>query len=194
VDNYILIGLPNCGKSTLGRRAAEILGVDFYDTDVLARERAEGKRRFVPMSMAFAAAFTEEEENVVVELARNAQRSVIATGSGTPLGAFNAYILKKMGIIVYIERDPDVIIADMRENKRPSLILEHTETHETINMREFAVTQYAENCPDYEAIADVVLDNNGGEDAGVEKLVKIIEKYESQRKSSKQKNMRECHP
>jgi shikimate kinase len=36
--NYILIGMPNSGKSTLGKKAADALGMQFYDTDKLATD------------------------------------------------------------------------------------------------------------------------------------------------------------
>ncbi|MGL4943940.1 MAG: shikimate kinase, partial [Thermoguttaceae bacterium] len=40
-NKYILIGIPNSGKSTLGRRAADCLKLPFFDTDVMACERLE---------------------------------------------------------------------------------------------------------------------------------------------------------
>jgi hypothetical protein len=51
-------------------------------------------------------------------------------------------------------------------------------------MRELALGQFVEFRSYYEGLADIVLDNDGDEDAGVEKLVEIIKKRESQRESS----------
>lgn len=183
MDNYILIGIPSSGKSTLGRRAAEILGLGFYDTDIFTYERASARRRIVPMSMASAEVLAEEEKNVIKELAQTAKRLIIAVGAEAPFNVSNLDIMKNLGVIICISRDPDVIIADIRENKRGSLIMENTETHETINLRELSVTEYAKSRLYYEGVADIILDNNGEEDAGLEKLVAIIKKYESQRDS-----------
>ena len=36
-----LVGYMGCGKSTLGRKLARRLGVDFIDTDALVEEREE---------------------------------------------------------------------------------------------------------------------------------------------------------
>ena len=184
MNNYILIGIPDCGKSTLGRRAAEVLGMNFCDTDDLAEERASAKRRLLPMSMASAALLAEEENNVTEELLKTAKLSIIATGAEVPLSARNISILKKLGTVIYIKRDPDIIIADIRENKLHSLILENMNSHKTINIRECAVTQYAECRSDYEAVADISLDNNGSEEAGLEQLVTIIRKIEGKRSGS----------
>jgi shikimate kinase len=183
VGNYILIGIPDSGKSTLGQKAAEILGMDFYDIDVLAKTKASAKRLLVPMSMISTALIIEEEKNVLEELARTAKRSIIATGAETSLDLYNLAILKSFGVIICISRDPDAIIADIRANKRHSLILEDMQTHKTIKVRELAVKQSLKYRSAYEVNADIVLDNNGGEDAGLEKLVAIIEKCESQKDS-----------
>ncbi|MDR1538555.1 MAG: hypothetical protein LBU32_11285 [Clostridiales bacterium] len=50
---YILVGIPNEGKSTLGKRAADELRLPFYDTDELAVERISPKSRFDMLRPAF---------------------------------------------------------------------------------------------------------------------------------------------
>ena len=43
MENIILIGMPGCGKSTVGVVLAKALGMDFIDSDLLIQRR-EGKR------------------------------------------------------------------------------------------------------------------------------------------------------
>ena len=38
-SNLLLIGMPGCGKSTLGRQVARLLGLQFLDTDELIEQR-----------------------------------------------------------------------------------------------------------------------------------------------------------
>ena len=42
MENIILIGMPGCGKSTVGVVLAKALGMDFIDSDLLI-QRGEGK-------------------------------------------------------------------------------------------------------------------------------------------------------
>ena len=39
MKKYILIGIPGCGKTTLGKLAAEMLGIQFFDTDEIFLEK-----------------------------------------------------------------------------------------------------------------------------------------------------------
>ncbi len=39
MKNIVLIGMPGCGKTTLGKMLAKHLGVDFYDADDVLEER-----------------------------------------------------------------------------------------------------------------------------------------------------------
>ena len=42
MENVVLIGMPGCGKSTVGVILAKTLGVDFIDTDLhAAADRVE---------------------------------------------------------------------------------------------------------------------------------------------------------
>ena len=79
----VLVGAPGAGKSTIGRRAARELGVDFVDTDALIEEQA-GK----PISAIFVdegeVAFRELEEQVVADALRG-HDGVLALGGGAVL-------------------------------------------------------------------------------------------------------------
>jgi shikimate kinase len=41
MNHVILIGLPNCGKSTLGKKAAIALNMPFYDTDEMVTDKMD---------------------------------------------------------------------------------------------------------------------------------------------------------
>ena len=79
----VLVGAPGAGKSTVGRRVAERLGVPFADTDHLIEEAAG-----MPVSDIFVTAgepeFRRLEEDAVAEALRT-QRGVLALGGGAVL-------------------------------------------------------------------------------------------------------------
>ena len=78
--HVVLIGLPGCGKATVGRLAAETLHAGFVDIDAILARRA-GK----PIALIFAEqgqpAFREMERNEM-EAALGNQAAIVAPGGG----------------------------------------------------------------------------------------------------------------
>ena len=76
-NNYILIGMPGAGKSTIGVLLAKALGAEFIDTDLVIQQKT-GKLLRDIISQEGNEAFKkiEEEVNASVE----AENSVIAPG------------------------------------------------------------------------------------------------------------------
>ncbi len=100
--NVALIGMPSCGKSTLGSFVAKQLGKTFVDLDDEI-EKAAGK----PIPQIFAeegeAAFRAIEHAQVARFAKE-NRQVLSCGGGAVLDASNMRALRQNGIIVYIDR------------------------------------------------------------------------------------------
>ena len=77
MDNYILIGMPSCGKSTLGRMLAKELGYEFLDTDeVIIRQNGCPLRDI--LDARGVDGFIDVEEAAVCSV--QATKTVIATG------------------------------------------------------------------------------------------------------------------
>lgn len=102
VENIVLIGMPGCGKSTIGRQIAMLTGRTLIDTDDEIVRRM-GK----PIPRIFAedgeVAFRAAEQEIVAEAA---QRSgyVIATGGGTVLSEVNREALARNGRLAFLKR------------------------------------------------------------------------------------------
>jgi len=79
MNKFILIGIPNCGKSTLGKRAADILNLPFYDTDILVCENAALKDPRFIFGLGFSGRFLPEQNKVIAELAELDGPAIIAT-------------------------------------------------------------------------------------------------------------------
>ncbi len=141
--NLLLIGMPGCGKTTVGRALAETVGRAFVDLDELAEERA-GKS----ISEIFAAdgedAFRALEHGLLCE---NAKRSglVIACGGGVVTRGENLDPMRQNSTVVWLLRDLDRLPTEGRplSRKRPLTEL------------------FAEREPLYRAASDCTVDNNG---------------------------------
>ena len=75
-----LVGYMGCGKSTLGRKLARRLGVDFIDTDALVEER-EGASVADVFRYEGEERFREAERRVLDEVIAGASFAVVSTGA-----------------------------------------------------------------------------------------------------------------
>ncbi len=100
--NLILIGMPSCGKSTVGKLCAEMLGKRFIDADE-ALEQRTGKRISEILRPGTEAAFRDLEEQVLADLAKEGG-CVIATGGGAVLRGQNMRRLRRGGVLIWLNR------------------------------------------------------------------------------------------
>ncbi len=103
MQNVILVGMPGCGKTTVGRRLAQCLNRPFFDADeeffstfgVTPAEviQKEGEDRF-----------REMEHEILVSLGKQSH-AVIACGGGAVTREANYAPLHQNGVIVYLRRE-----------------------------------------------------------------------------------------
>ena len=118
MKNIVLIGMPGCGKSTLGKALAEKLGRPFVDADSYLEER-EGKT--IPELFAVSEdCFRDAEERTIKELSQK-EGLVIATGGGVVKRVGNINCLRQSGVILFIDRSPADIVGDVEVGTRPLL-------------------------------------------------------------------------
>lgn len=144
--NIFLVGPMGAGKSSVGKYLAGQLNMDFYDTD----EEIE-KRTGVDIGWIFdlegEEGFRKREEAVVSELVE-LSNIVLATGGGTIISPLSRELLRKNGIIVYLE-----VSLQYQENRtindsrRPMLRVE--------NRQEVLEKLQVQREPIYQEIADV---------------------------------------
>lgn len=112
--NVVLVGMPSCGKTTVGKRLAELTGREFVDTDEEILKR-------IGMNIAdfFAKhgedAFRKIESEVIADLVKGAGL-VVATGGGAVLKKENVRAIKRNSIVVFVDRPLDMLVAT---NDRP---------------------------------------------------------------------------
>lgn len=107
-ENIVLIGMPGSGKSTVGKRLAEALSMDFADSDAEIVKQA-GKT--IPEIFASEGedGFRNLESKVIAELAM-LQHTVIATGGGAVLRSQNVSALKENGRVYFLDRKLEDIL------------------------------------------------------------------------------------
>lgn len=105
LENIVLIGMPGCGKSTIGAQLARRSGRKFIDLDTLIEKQA-GK----PIPAIFKEDGEEAFRRLENQCARDAgaeNSAVISTGGGIVTREENYAPLHQNGVIVHILRDTE---------------------------------------------------------------------------------------
>ena len=173
MEKIILIGIPNCGKTTLGRRVADKLQLPFFDTDEMVTEKLKPSQTYRLFCSSFNRQFIIEQYNAVKKLAEHSGPAIISTGAEAALQPDCSEILRKLGKIILIQRNPEILLADLLKNPRGPVLREINRGTE-INMQAEAVKLYEKEYSKYEALADLTFENNGSEDEGVDGLVALV--------------------
>ena len=173
MSKYILIGIPRCGKSTLGQRAANILQLPFYDTDLMAIEQLGISNPLDQFRANFNGSFMTAQLKAVYELAELDSDAIIAAGAEVALMPGSDVKFRRMGTVIHIRRKLENILADIA-NDGHQLVMRDMNDGTEIVMQEQAVKLYAQELPQYEALANLTLDNDGTEDEGLENLIALI--------------------
>lgn len=100
MKNVILIGMPGCGKSTVGVILAKSLGFSFIDTDLLICEKY-GKKLQSLINEKGIDEFLEIEGQTGFEL--DCKNTVVATGGSMVMSERAMKHLKALGKVVYID-------------------------------------------------------------------------------------------
>ena len=100
--NLVLIGMPGCGKSTIGKAVAKEINKEFIDCDEEI-VRITGKKIPEIFAESGEEGFRKIESEVIAELSKK-QSCVIATGGGAILNKRNIDLLKENGIALFIDR------------------------------------------------------------------------------------------
>ena len=98
--NIILIGMPGCGKSTVGVILAKVMGMHFCDTDIVIQER-EGRKLQEIINADGNDAFLDCERRALLSI--DVENTVIATGGSAIYSDEAMKHLKKSGKVVYLK-------------------------------------------------------------------------------------------
>jgi shikimate kinase len=107
MKNLVLFGFMGSGKTTVGKWAAERLGMSFVDMDDLLEQR-QGRSIAHIFSTQGEPQFRKLERELVRELAAGCGQ-VIATGGGVVLDRANVEDFSRSGVVVCLWAEPRVV-------------------------------------------------------------------------------------
>lgn len=140
--NIVLIGMPGCGKSTVGVLLAKALQMDFIDTDIVLQQQ-QGKKLQEIINQVGNDAFLKMEEDCVRSL--ECDQTVVATGGSVVYGKEAMRRLHENGLVVYIRLPYEEIERRLSNLATRGVTLKKGQT-----LRDL----YDERIPLYEAEAD----------------------------------------
>ena len=147
--NVILIGMPGCGKTTIGVELSEKIGYGYVDSDSVIVAR-EGKRLPEIIAEVGREGFLDIEAKVNSELC--ADRCVIATGGSVIYRDYAMQKLKTLGTLVYLQLSYETIESRLGDLKARGVALK-----DGFTLRDL----YEERTPLYEKYADIVVKLDG---------------------------------
>ncbi len=107
--NIVLTGMPSSGKSTIGKKLANELGMQFIDTDKEI-EASEGKTIPEIFAAVGERGFRDIETRVITAVSSK-QNCVISTGGGAVLREQNMTALKGNGTVYFVDRPIELLVA-----------------------------------------------------------------------------------
>jgi len=156
--NIIFIGMPGCGKSSIGKAVAEIAGREFYDTDAIVEE-ITGMSNQDFLHKYGEAAFREKEAKIAEEVGKKSG-AVISTGGGIVKNPQNVKHLRQNGKLIFIDREIEKLSLVGRPLSKDLATLKQ---------------MYIERLPLYKAAADMILYNVGTVKSAARAIVEMLE-------------------
>jgi len=151
--NIVLVGPMGCGKTTVGRRLANKLNQDFFDTDHEIINKTgvsidhifdiEGEKGF------------RRRESEVLESVCDMKNIVLATGGGVILLEQNREVLKRAGLVVYLSSSVGQLLRRTAKSKTRPLLKNSLDRKKTIIEIVNARDKY------YREVATIVVDTTG---------------------------------
>lgn len=158
-SNFVLIGMPGVGKSTVGVILAKEIGYEFVDSDLLIQKREKRLLREIIEDKGTEGFLKIEED---VNAAISADHSVIATGGSVVYGRRAMKHLKDIAEIIYLKLDYEELSKRLGNLHNRGVVLKDGQTLRDIFYERTAL---------YEKYADVTIDE-GGRD--IEETLELI--------------------
>ena len=166
MKNIVLIGMPGCGKTSIGLRLQKKLRRPLLDTDemIVVKEGKSIPQIFAEQGESY---FRTVEHDCVLEAAKGSGQ-IIATGGGVILNPENMAALKETGVVFFLDVTPSAIEKRAKLHDRPLV------QQDGDKLRKL----YEERIERYRTYADVHLPNRGRAKKTVLRILSEMKKRE----------------
>ena len=141
MNNIVLVGFPGAGKSTVGRRLADKLGMAFIDLDLYIEEKYHTA---VPLLFQrYGEPAFRMLEYAALKEVLDADNAVIATGGGTPCHHDAMTLINSRAHSIYLKFSEEQLVKHLLHSKKKRPLTQHLSepelrayVHETLAKRE----------------------------------------------------------
>ncbi len=155
----LLIGMPGCGKTTIGKIISKKLGYKFCDMDSYIQDIS--KSTIKELFTKGEDYFRDFETRACKELSNIKENIVISSGGGVVKRKENIKCFEENGIIIFIDRPVEDIIKDVDTNSRPLLKDDVTKLYNLYSERYNLYKDYSQyrisNDKDIEAVINYII-------------------------------------
>lgn len=155
--NVVFVGMPGCGKTSVGKAYASLTKRSFLDTDIFVEQAGMS----IPeIFEKYGEEAFRDKETAAIQMLSSMSEKVIATGGGAVKREKNVELMKQNGVVVYLRRD----LAKLSTEDRPL----------SQGGDERVKQLYEERHTLYENAADVTVDTHEDVEECAARLYKMI--------------------
>ena len=156
-NKVVLIGMPGCGKSTIGKLVSKELNFNFVDMDNYIEDMTS---KTIPQLFEQGEEYFRDFETLACKKLSEKNNILISSGGGVVKRKENIEILKKESYIIFIDRPLEELLNDIDISTRPLLK----------DGRKKLIMLYEERYEIYKSSADKIVKN----DKGINDTINII--------------------
>lgn len=160
-NKVVLIGMPGCGKSTIGKLVSKELNLNFIDMDKYIETMTA---KTIPELFEQGEDYFRDFETLACKELSKKSNTLISSGGGVVKRKENIEILKKESYIIFIDRPLEELLIDIDISKRPLL----KEGQEKL------IKLYEERYELYKSAADEIVKNDKSLRATINIIKEII--------------------
>jgi len=157
------------GKTTIGRRIAEMKGMQFADSDQEVEKKTGVDISFI-FDMEGEAGFRKRERDMIAQLSEQSN-IVIATGGGAVTDAATRDLMSARGVVVYLQTSIEQQLARTRRTDNRPLLEGVDDVEQTLR----DLSEYRD--PLYREIADITVVS--GQQAAKQMASQVVEQLEA---------------